>query len=538
MRTTESLESVIGMSPVPFPIHIYIIYIKGTQLTVLMNRFDGLTTSHKFTIHSTPEQQVIYQSRHHADQLLQQVRRTGKLDGITFGQKRDPCESFFKKVKTVWEPVAEKPPGMENIGVAFQRPLHMQHSHRAANNSVKEEKLKRGGNMLSLTTDKTTTKEFDLDTLEPIGTTNQRALHPDLTGHLAAAHACTDPANRDIYNYNLAFGAAGACYRVFCTSADTGITEVLATISGSDIKPAYLHSLFLTKHFVVLCIWPALFRQGGARILWERNVLDAIGEFDEREETVWVIISRNGGGVVNKFASEAFFAFHTVNAWEEDAEDGRGVDVFAEVVTYKNSNVLHRFYYDNLVSNGSGVRDANKSLDKNLSLSRFKLASIPTPASTSIEGKNAKSQTRKAELVQAIPGPRAGELPRINPAYEWSKKHRYVYSVTDSGKSSFVDAIGKTDTETGECKVWRVEGHTPSEPIFVPAVEVGGKEVGVDERGSERDEDDGAVMTVVLDGNSGKSYLLCLDARDLSEVARAEVDSVVGLGFHGLHLPA
>lgn len=46
-------------------------------------------------------------------------------------------------------------------------------------------------------------------------------------------------------------------------------------------------------------------------------------------------------------------------------------------------------------------------------------------------------------------------------------------------------------------------------------------------------EDDGVLLTVVLDGSAGNSYLLVLDARDLREVGRAHVDGVIGFGFHG-----
>lgn len=32
---------------------------------------------------------------------MEKARRTGDLKEVTFGQKRDPCESFFQKMKTV-----------------------------------------------------------------------------------------------------------------------------------------------------------------------------------------------------------------------------------------------------------------------------------------------------------------------------------------------------------------------------------------------------------------------------------------------------
>ncbi len=50
--------------------------------------------------------------------------------------------------------------------------------------------------------------------------------------------------------------------------------------------------------------------------------------------------------------------------------------------------------------------------------------------------------------------------------------------------------------------------------------------------GSE-DEDDGVLLSVVLDGRRGNSFLLVLDARSLGELARAEVPHHIPYGFHG-----
>ena len=52
------------------------------------------------------------------------------------------------------------------------------------------------------------------------------------------------------------------------------------------------------------------------------------------------------------------------------------------------------------------------------------------------------------------------------------------------------------------------------------------------------DEDDGVLLSVVLDGPAGKSYLLVLDAKTMTEMGRADVRGVIGLGFHGTHVSA
>ena len=95
--------------------------------------------------------------------------------------------------------------------------------------------------------------------------------------------------------------------------------------------------------------------------------------------------------------------------------------------------------------------------------------------------------------------------------------------VLHTGKSTLFDSIGKYDVRTQTTQTWSQHGQTPGEPIFVAADPTG-------------DEDAGVLLSVVLDGIAGKSYLLVLDARTMKEVGRAHVDGVVGFGFHGTHV--
>lgn len=50
-----------------------------------------------------------------------------------------------------------------------------------------------------------------------------------------------------------------------------------------------------------------------------------------------------------------------------------------------------------------------------------------------------------------------------------------------------------------------------------------------------RAEDDGVLLSVVLDARRGRSFLLVLDARSLGELARAEAPHAIPLGFHGCY---
>lgn len=113
-------------------------------------------------------------------------------------------------------------------------------------------------------------------------------------------------------------------------------------------------------------------------------------------------------------------------------------------------------------------------------------------------------------------------LPTFNPEYA-TKPNRYIFAVSDRGNSRFLDGIIKNDTHTQTSIARVIHAQSPSEPIFLP--DPGGIE-----------EDDGVLLSVVLDGTKGKSYLLVLDARNFDEVGRADMEIVVPFGFHGTHV--
>jgi len=124
------------------------------------------------------------------------------------------------------------------------------------------------------------------------------------------------------------------------------------------------------------------------------------------------------------------------------------------------------------------------------------------------------------------------ELPTIHPA-KYHREYRYCYGISIGGGTEVTisDQILKLDMDhpdvesaeihaNGSGQVWREEGSVPGEPVFVPRP--GGTE-----------EDDGVILTVVLDSTLLRSKLVILDAKTMKEVARAEMETVFPLGFHG-----
>ena len=72
----------------------------------------------------------------------------------------------------------------------------------------------------------------------------------------------------------------------------------------------------------------------------------------------------------------------------------------------------------------------------------------------------------------------------------------------------------------GDVITWSQAGCYPGEPVFVPAPDA-------------RAEDEGVVLSVVLDSSAGRSSLVALDAGTFEELGRAEAPHSIPFGFHG-----
>ncbi|KAI6100986.1 carotenoid oxygenase [Pisolithus croceorrhizus] len=484
---------------------------KGTTFAV-DHWFDGFSQNHRFQIIQTGSStRVVYNSRRSVDPLIENIRLTGNMAGFSFGQKRDPCTSFFKKVMSVFVPGPPRPQEEANIGVTLS--INPPGFNQQTNENRKGGGHASGIHTLLAKTDVAVVRHIDPETLEPRGVVSQKTLHPKLTGNLSAAHTKSDPISGDVFNYNLAFGRT-ATYRVFRVSAATGQTEILATIT--DAPGAYLHSSLITENYFILCVWSGCYAWGGLKILWEKNMLDAISPFNPNRKALWYVIDRKQGkGVVAKYECDPFFCFHTINAWEEASPtDPLHTDIVADLSIYKNLDILKKFYFNNLKS--SSPTSLNFTGEKprgcDVFFRRWRLPSVNTAN---------PRKPREAVVVHTAEHSHSPELPVINPRL-LTKPSRYVYGACDRSLSTFFDGLVKYDVQTQTATYFSVHGHSPGEGTFIP-----------DPNGTA--EDDGVLLSVVLDGFTGKSYLLVLDAKTMKEVGRASMDFAVNFGFHGAY---
>ncbi|KAM5353634.1 hypothetical protein ACJ41O_000284 [Fusarium nematophilum] len=514
---------------------------RGTHFTT--HWFDGFAQTHRFDIVAPEdggETQVWYSSRRQAEAWIENIKKKGWRSGMTFGQKADPCVGIFAKFMSHFDPkygnhnvtVLPNVPGLSEWEKANneknEQKVHQQNGKKQRNGTTEPtipigHRAKPGN--LFVATDYSGIRRVDTSTLEPLGMAMQSDLHPSLRGPCSCAHAQRDPVSGDLFNYNLDLGRVPT-YRIFRVDAASGKTEILATVADSNLPPAYMHSFFLTENYVVLCVPVSHYAWAGLKLRWEGNIIESIMPFDENKRCKWIVVDRrHGKGLVATFSTPAAFFFHSVNGFEERVEDENGearTELCLDMSRYKNTDIMKGFYYDVILDRNDAAKKfwfqgkRHESCYASLTRYRFRLPPGSASPDTSF------AATAKQDFD--IPSPHAGDLPTIHPL-RVGKPYRFVYSATLRGLSTIMDALVKTDLQTGEALIWSgPEGHTPGEAVFVP-------------RPGAEDEDDGVVMSVVVDGGRETTYLLCLDGRTMEEVGRAEAEFAIGMGFHGVHLP-
>lgn len=478
--------------------------------------FDGLGILHRF--HLPGDGTILYSARKTAAEEEARLAKGAAL-GATFGQ--DPCAGVFARVRAMWAGMIND---RTNVNVSVGR--------------------FGGSGGVYARTDGNVLLEVDPGNLDVKGRTSYAAHNKALRGPLSSAHPETCPETGDAYNFSLDFGAAGAKYTVFCVPAAGGLSAAYE-VAHFDAPPRYIHSFFLTSRYVILGAWPTLIRP--LRLLWEGNFANAV-DFEADSVTTFYVVDRrrpgSGGGdgsggdvaaaaaasVVATYTAPPLFCFHTVNAHETPSGD-----LSLTLCHYPDSTIIKDLALGKLASAPS--RDFHRP--------RLATYTLPNPAgvaAATVAGSGGGGRRR----VPPTPTPAEGpvflsghhlELPRINPAFA-TRRHSHTYGTSyveaDKARGDFYwNALAKVTTPTttegteaaASTKVleWSETGCYPSEPVFIA-------------RPGGTAEDDGVVLSVVVDVPRCRTFLLVLDAGNFTELARAEVDEVVPLTFHGSFL--
>jgi beta,beta-carotene 9',10'-dioxygenase len=309
---------------------------------------------------------------------------------------------------------------------------------------------------------------------------------PPAPGNLTVAHPHRAPLSGDLVSYAVHFGPRSS-YRIYTRAPGTGQTRVLATLPVQN--PAYMHSFAVTENYAVLVEFP--FTALPVAIPLSGRPFIENYQWKPQRGTRFSVIELATGQLRGTYQGEAFFAFHHVNAFE------RGGDIVIDLCAYDNADVVAALYLDRLRDDQFTVPHAE--------LRRYR---VPLGGG---------DVTR--ESVPGVPL----ELPRIDYGRRNGRAYRYAYGA--GGDRDFLHQILKVDLESGTSTVWSEPGTYPGEPVFVPSP------------GSQREDDEGVLLSVVLDPATDTSFLLALDAADLTELARARVPHHIPFGFHGDFFP-
>ncbi|RWS24303.1 beta:beta-carotene 9':10'-oxygenase-like protein [Leptotrombidium deliense] len=313
--------------------------------------------------------------------------------------------------------------------------------------------------------------KIEANSLDTVKTIDIRKL---LAVNTLTSHPHTD-ADGNVYN----MGSSVGHYNIVKIPRNNSLqnASIVAKIATHrPFNPGYYHSFCLTENYFVfieqalIISIPTLIQQhffGGAN----SNLLKWRPQYKNK----FFLISRKDGSVVNqKYISEPFAFFHTINAYEEQNH------VVVDICCYRDGNVLKALFTDAIkeaeIDTKAARRDAKYIASQ---AKRFVLPLLNSKDSIKVgENVNSLSDSKavaivsKKNVVECIPealtekSAAMAEMPTINYSRCNGKKYRYFYAICR--RDDLLLQLMKCDTKTKAIQIWSENNCYPSEPIFVP----------------------------------------------------------------------
>ncbi|EPY81799.1 beta,beta-carotene 15,15-monooxygenase [Camelus ferus] len=488
--------------------------------------FDGLALLHSFTIR---DGEVYYRSKYLRSDTYNSNVEANRIVVSEFGTMAypDPCKNIFSKAFSYLSHTI--PDFTDNCLINIMR----------------------CGEDFYATTETNYIRKINPQTLETLEKVDYRKY---VAVNLATSHPHYDAAG-NVLNIGTSIVDKGktkyVIFKIPATVPGAGKkgqkplkhTEVFCSITArSLLSPSYYHSFGITENYIIFLEQP--FRMDILKMAtaYIRGVswASCLAFHGEDKTYIHIIDQRTRKPMLTKFYMDPMVIFHHVNAYEED-----GCLLF-DVIAYGDSSLYQLFYLANLNQN---FKD-NSRLTSVPTLKRFavplhvdknaevgsNLIKLPSTTARALKEKDDQVYCQPELLLEGL------ELPRINYAHN-GKRYRYVFAaevqwspIPTKGISTLsnpsitrffsLDAqIIKYDVLTKSSLKWGEEHCWPAEPLFVPTP-------------GAQDEDDGIILSAIVSTDPQKlPFLLVLDARTFTELARASVDVEMHLDLHGLFIP-
>lgn len=410
--------------------------------------FDGLAMLHRF---SFVDGRVSYANKFLDAATYRKTSEQGKISYREFAT--DPCPSLFGRFQTIFTP---KTPLGVNPKVAIGK--------------IAGEAVALGETPMQVS--------FDVRTLQTAGVY-------DFThnGHVTTAHPQTDVSTGDAFNLSIQFSAINQYHIVKLLPRGKSAVAAKTLVR----KPAYLHSFGMSERYFIIAEFPYVV--GTLELLLSGRPFIENFKWQPQQGSAFLIFDRNDGALVKRVEAEPFFAFHHINAQDQDGE------LVLDIAAYDDADIVSAFYLHRLSN-------------PNMALPHGHLRRYRVP----LNAGDATCETISSACI---------ELPRYDQDRLNAKPYQFLYamSMQQDAPAGMYNQLVKLDVQSGAAKRWHEAGCWPGEGVFV-------------RRPHAQTEDDGVVLSIVLDSDKRESFLLALDAQSFTEIARATLPEPVLLGFH------
>ncbi|KAJ3047274.1 hypothetical protein HK097_011693 [Rhizophlyctis rosea] len=490
---------------------------KNLKVFSVQHWFDGLGLVHRFQIDAGKAgDKIQYRGRFTSlslqDLIRQHVKRTGKRVDTDLGHlgvrtmHSDPAACAITQAVTPSFPLS-KPHGSDHLVLSNQS---------------------------------ATLQEIDSVTLLPKRAFRYDQINPAFTESRAGTCPIRDDKNGGgIVNFTMANNYStftmnpSATFKIFSLSRDDQFDPPGYLLAKFTSRPSKSYSCALTKHYIILVEYP--YSISTMQAMFAKDVEHAM-KFDPNEPTLFHVIDRERRDRICIYRAPSFYAMNIINAYE-DTENGGTICIDMNV--YETDEIVRCFELQNLRTlempplPGATVRRyCLGKVSEAAALYKIRPESIPEVSDPWMNKLTLHFGTHHTR--QALFNHRTDftlEFPTINPTKQ-HVEHRYAWGVSITPEhrkhtNMIWDSIVKADLKHGNHRLeWSEMGCFPGEAIMVPRT-------GTTTFNPAPAEDEGVVMSVVLDSKTNTSFLLFLDAQNMKEVARASLPFAVPFGFHG-----
>lgn len=423
--------------------------------------FDGLAMLHAFTFANG--------SVHYSNKFLRSDAYDAVFKHHSFdypGFANDPCRTLFKRFFTFLISDSTRKIPNANINIA----------------KIAEQYVALTETPLPVL--------FDPITLDTLGVLKYND-HLPQDKCWESAHPHYDEKQKCTISYLVKYGLKSS-YIVYHVPENSNKRTTISEIAISN--PSYMHTFAVTQNYIIFTEFP--FRVKPLDFISSGKAF--INNFVWQPElgTQFIVIERDSGKEVYRGQTPAFFAFHHINAYEENEF------IHLDIVCYQDIKVIE------------AIADLYK---KNFS-HQLDEAAVKTQVMRF-------SLSLKTHAIHSkVLFEKTAELPRINPQYDGLPyQFMYLCDVRDGSSEQDRACLYKIDNTTKKYLKWSDLFCYPGEPVFIPMPNA-------------VCEDDGVVMSVVFEQKNHRSFLLILDAKTFTELGRSYVPHAILGGLHGQYI--